>query len=252
MSKSPKENSHKQMSLTSAPTTLTNLSRGYADSYSLRAAIQAIPGLGGSLDTMLAGLGARWQMERFEAFISSLDRRLTAVEGPGRVPALEPSEPLYDFIMEAIEKTIRTRSIEKREAFAAIVERQVRNPGTWDEAESALKLIGDLSELQLEILLLAMKTEPCAPPFEGLRVVAFQRLENGPMVVLPEHFSATPLNALRLACADLVAKGLLRDVGVGRLSMASVTHFALTDEAQWLLDWLRNQPESSFPRRPVS
>lgn len=59
---------------------ITKASAYYCDKFALRAVIQAIPKLGSSLDTMLAGLGAKWQYERLEDFIYKLNERLSRLE----------------------------------------------------------------------------------------------------------------------------------------------------------------------------
>ena len=58
---------------------ITRASVRYAEAFPLRSLIQGIPYVGGSLDTILAGLGSRWQYERLSAFLRLLHRRLKAV-----------------------------------------------------------------------------------------------------------------------------------------------------------------------------
>jgi hypothetical protein len=44
--------------------------------------------------------------------------------------------------------------------------------------------------------------------------------------------------ALRLACSELTARGLLRDEGVGRWDAIAMNYFVSTDLATWLQNWL--------------
>jgi len=69
---------NREASITQLPQAgaITRLSAQYAHAFPLRSLIQGIPYVGGSLDTILAGLGSRWQHERLSAFLSLLDRRL--------------------------------------------------------------------------------------------------------------------------------------------------------------------------------
>ena len=90
---------------------VTKASAVYCDKFPLRSAIQAIPGLGGALDTMLAGLGANYQYKRLEDFIADLNKRLSHVE---QLVNIEPSEPLFDFILQTFDQVRQTRSEEKR------------------------------------------------------------------------------------------------------------------------------------------
>jgi hypothetical protein len=135
---------------------ITRASARYCDKFPLRAAIQAIPGLGGSLDTMLAGLGANWQYKRLEDFISRLNERLGRLEQWGSLSSVDPSESLFDFMMNTFDQVIRARSEQKRERFANLVANQVVKKREWDEAETACRLIGDLSDIHIKILDIAI------------------------------------------------------------------------------------------------
>ena len=92
------------------PDWVTKLSAAYEKVFPLRAAVQAVPMVGGTLDTMFAGLGARWQARRLEDFIQKLSSRLSHVESIQSASLLVPSEPLYDFIRQVLEHVVKTRS----------------------------------------------------------------------------------------------------------------------------------------------
>jgi hypothetical protein len=228
---------------TPAPGAITRLSARYADTFPLRAVIQAIPVLGGSLDTMLAGLGARWQYERLADFLSTLDRRLRGVEHYESLPDIEPSEPLYDFTLRVLDQVIRSRSATKRAAFAAIAARQVIQQKPWDEADAATRLLGDLSDLDVAVLSAAACAPVCEVPFEGLRVMTLSsRTLGGGATLVGSVVSGAPEHLLRLACAELVARGLLHDEGTGRLSVGAMEYFVVTELGQWFLAWLTDSP----------
>ena len=218
---------------------ITRASVRYAEAFPLRSLIQGIPYVGGSLDTILAGLGSRWQYERLSAFLRLLDRRLKAVENAEPTPEVQPSEPLYDFVMQVFDHVLRTRSERKREAFAAIVARQVIEQNSWDDAESAARLASQLSELDIQVLVAASHAPLCESPFDGLRVItASQKNLGGGVTLLQTLFPGVPERGLQLACAELVARGLLHDEGIGRLSVGAADYFVLTDLGRWLIQWL--------------
>ena len=222
-----------------APGAITRLSSRYADAFPLRSVIQAIPILGGSLDTMLAGLGARWQYDRLVDFVSAVDTRLRGVECYESVPEIEPSEPLYDFVMKVFDHVVRSRSARKREAFAAIVATQVIEQKPWDEAEAATRLLADLSDLDVTVLTTAASAPICEAPFNGLRVVTLSaKALGGGVTVLRSVVSGAPEHLLRLACSELVARGLLHDEGSGRLSVGAMEYFVVTELGHWFLAWL--------------
>ena len=59
---------------------ISKLRQQYADIVGLRASVQAIPYIGGSLDTLLAGRAAQIHLQRVEKFASDLAHRLAVVE----------------------------------------------------------------------------------------------------------------------------------------------------------------------------
>jgi len=164
---------------------ITKASAIYSEKFLLRAKMQLIPCIGGALDTLLAGLGAKYQLDRLENFIGELDVRLNRMEG---LAAIKPGEPLWDFIMQVFDQVIRTRSEEKRKRFANLVANQVVRDSNWDEAETAGRLLAVLSDLHIQVLDLAFKIKPCDHPdaWSGRRVLTLadrnkfsQRKEKG-------------------------------------------------------------------------
>jgi len=158
---------------------ITKVSAQYCDKFPIRAAIQAIPGIGSSLDTMLAGLGAKWQYERLEDFVSKLNEKLNRAEQSGKLGSVEPSEAWFDFMMQTFDRVIKTRSEEKRMRFANLVAKQVVNQCDWDQAETACRLIGELSDIHIRILDVAIK----APVYKDV---------SGRGVITVEDKSAVP------------------------------------------------------------
>ena len=59
---------------------ISKLQQRYVDVVTLRACVQAIPYIGGSLDTLLAGRATQIQLQRVEKFASDLAHRLASVE----------------------------------------------------------------------------------------------------------------------------------------------------------------------------
>ncbi len=221
----------------------TQVSSSYAEKFPLRAAIQAIPWVGGSIDTLFAGVGAKWQYDRLDKFLKVLHERLGRIEKLDSLEAIQPSEPLYDFTMRVFDHVLRTRSDEKRRRFAAIVAHQVQHPLTWDEADAMTRLLGDLSDLHVDILVQIKNAPLLADPFHGLRVVKvapIERIEDRPPHVtnLRTLLPGINLAALQLACSELAARGLLHDEGVGRVGVSAMTCFIATQLADDFLKWI--------------
>jgi len=227
---------------------ITKASSQYCDKFPLRAAIQAIPWLGSSLDTMLAGLGAKWKYERLEDFISKLNERLSRLKQSGTLPTVQPSEALYDFLMQTFDQVIRARSEEKRKRFANLVSNQVVNLCDWDEADAACRLIGDLSDIHVRVLQKSIEVGESSHFLEGLRGVTFcdkfahSRDSKNNIVDLRSIFPSLVDSAISVICSELVSKGLLRDAGIGRFDARPMELFVTTDLAKWLMDWI-SEPE---------
>lgn len=222
-------------------TRLTKLSLDYSNAFPLRALIQGIPALGGSLDTMLSGLGSKWQTERFENYIKLLEERLARLEknqGPVKV---DPSEPLYDFIIQTFDYVLKTRSEEKRSGFANIVANQLIKKSDWAEAETASRLLNDLTDIHVQILLAALGLKRPPGFTHMVKSVTFSNKYNdAESVDLRILIPGTSIMAIRLACSELIARGLLHDDGVGRAGVGTMEYLAATELTSWFVDWIKD------------
>ncbi|MBY0472621.1 hypothetical protein K2X30_15760 [bacterium] len=235
------------------PTKLEKLSAQYGDLTVIRAIIQAIPYVGGPLDTLMSNGGQKWKMERAEHFLTSLDEQMRMLATPPKLTDLVTSEELYDLVHYSLEQAVKTRSSEKRSRFASIVRRQLAEALKWEESEAAAHLLADLSDTDIKILDEIANAPVCGTPFDGLRVAELE-LEKPIDDKIPcETFK--PLNifgaitgisqhAIRMSCSDLVSRGLLKDEGVGRYGGVAMHFFVATDGAHWFLDWIKTDSKS--------
>ncbi|MEA3195492.1 MAG: hypothetical protein QOD26_3825 [Betaproteobacteria bacterium] len=75
--------------------------------------------------------------------------------------------------------------------------------------------------------------------FENIRVVTLKRASNKMNdAVLEAALPDVPLNSIRAICAELVARGLMHDEGIGRWDTAALEYLALTDFGQDFLEWV--------------
>jgi len=230
--------------MTSEPNQVTsavaNAAQQYSEQTALRAAIQLIPYVGGAIDTLVTGKAIQIQTQRIEHFLRELQARLEHVE---MIKANVDDDAFTDLMLTTFEKVSRARSDDKRNRFANIVSRQVVEAQPWEDAEMAVRLVSELEDIHIEIANTALSAPPCDKGFDGLRVVTLaapsnqDSAGNSPLLLsdaLPHYSSA----ALRMACAELTAKGLLHDEGIDRWDMGAMQYFVATDLASWLQEWL--------------
>lgn len=215
----------------------------YADSITSRAVVQTIPVVGGALDTIMAGYGTQIQQERFYRLLDILTRRMDEIEG---VNPIEATEEFLDLIRVAVENSVRTRSDIKRERFANIIANTVISDiKPWDEAETVMKLLGELEDIHVEILFKIVKTPACQrSSFEGMKVARLlpssESISDSQFLMLFEEFEQYSPWKIQLACSELLSKGLLLDEGTNRIGVGSMELLILTDTSKWLIEWLRS------------
>ena len=214
-------------------------SERYSNLYVIRGLLQAIPIGGGTLDTWLAGPGEEWRGKRIEAVLEQVARLVALFPDQEALAGSEPPEQLYDLVMMILDRAARTRSEQKLLYLANLLAGQIVNPQSWNEAEDAARLLSDLNEYHLRILHEVTTTGASYQGEEpGLRVVAIDEHGNrfpGPTATfLNDLFPEIPVFALHLYCSELVASGLLNDIGAGK-GMYPPKSFAATDLTIWFM-----------------
>ena len=87
----------------------------YSQATSLRAGIQLIPYVGGSLDTLVGGKGSKILEKRLTGFLNALSERLSQIETAANI---DPNESFFDLMMITFDGVLRARSEGKRNYFA--------------------------------------------------------------------------------------------------------------------------------------
>ena len=186
-------------------------------------------------------------MERAEHFLTNLDEQMKALKNPPKLKDIATSEELFDLVHYSLEQVTKTRSGEKRKRFATIVRRQIENAFEWKESESAARLLTVLSDADVEVLAAIASAAPCGKPFEGLRVAELEQerpvddkipRDTFQPLILTQALPRMSRVAIRLCCSDLLARGLLKDEGVGRWGGIAMRFFVTTEGAYWFLDWI--------------
>ena len=209
--------------------------------------MQLIPYIGGPVDTILSGRASRIQMKRLEQFVLELRSRLDAVEV---INADVNGDEFSDFMLSALEKVWRARTAEKRRYFADVVSRQVVEAHSWDDADMAIRLVAELESIHIDVLTAVLSVQQTKGNTTELNVVALDAEPSGSVIgnfaqTLTSKLGGRYSNvALRLACSELTARGLLHDDGIGRWGAKAMTYFVATDLAVWLRSWLAQESET--------
>lgn len=248
--------------MTKAGTFLQTTSEKYSEETSFRALIQVIPVVGGSLDTLMAGQGTTIQKQRIESFLRDLERRMTLVES---APAVQPTEELFDLMMNAFDSVVRTRSEKKRKRFASLVANQVSMRKDWEDVDTALRLVDELTDLHIEILTIARNAPISdATRFQGLKIISlFDEYDNfkdggerdmgyecGAVSYrneppnLVKYLPKYSYNVLRMACSELVSHSLLYDVGIGLSYEKPLTYLQPSNLTEWLFSWISEEGQT--------
>ena len=221
--------------------TVETTAEKYSEGAEFRAMIQLIPYVGGAIDTLFAGKGAKIQRQRFEMFLQSLDSRLKKIEGCSDIA---PDDDFYDFMVGVFEAVVRSKTQTKISRFTALVTNQVLHAQPWDQADTATRILKELEDIHIKILQTVMHTPVCDTPFQGLKVSALtkplDKFVQPAATPLIKQFPEYPEALITLTCSELVSKGLLSDEGVGRYGTRVLQYFAATKSAEWLFNFIQD------------
>ena len=211
----------------------------YSDKIAVRTLVQAIPYVGGSIDMLFSGRGAKIQFERLEHLILELQKEFDNLRS---IPNYD-EESFLDLVIQAMDSTIKTRSSEKRTLFAKILTKHIVSSKSIEESEIALRISSELDLVHIQVLVKVLELPANEKPFEGRRMfgVSEKYVTKGPLGYLPLLQEMLPHHSeiiLRSACSELLARGLLFDEGNEIIDMKSLEYFKPTQVADWLKEWL--------------
>lgn len=132
---------------------LVQASKVYADQTVIRAAINAIPFVGGSLDILLSSSGQNFVIKRIETFISELNNQLKQLDNSKINQDFLATEAGFDIIIKAFNSAARTRQDEKLKLYAKIIKGALTDSKTYeeDEPEIYLRIIEELTVKELRV-----------------------------------------------------------------------------------------------------
>jgi len=208
----------------------------YGESTSTRSLVLALPYVGSSIDLILSKKGQEFAQKRVDTFLEKLGTRLEALENC--TLSQEDEEGFFDLFQAAYERVVRTRSEDRIDRFAALVGSCLGGDKSWDEAEAAVRLVSDLTDTHIRILIIVTNLRVSdRESFEGLKIIPVtdsKIIDDVPPLI--SKFDQLSEAALKMYCSELISKGLLHDEGIGRWSCGSLNLLVPTTLADWLLE----------------
>ena len=124
----------------------------YSELTLLRAAIAAIPYIGGPIDILLSSKASKITQRRLGEFIDFVTAEMAKLDQQTIDREFIESEEFYDLLMKAFDRSIRTRSTEKKRVYARILRAGVESGGADSTtAEDYLDIVAELSEAEIVI-----------------------------------------------------------------------------------------------------
>jgi hypothetical protein len=132
---------------------LVQASKVYADQTVVRAAINAIPFIGGSLDILLSSTGQNFVIKRIETLISELNVQLQQLDNSKINHEFLETEVGFDLVIKAFNSASRTRQNEKLKLYAKILKGALTEGKEYqeDDPELYLQIIEELSVKELRV-----------------------------------------------------------------------------------------------------
>lgn len=132
---------------------LVQISKGYADQTMIRAAINLIPAVGGSLDLLLSSSGQNFVIRRIEKLISELSEQIGELNESKINHAFFEKEEGFDLVIKVFTSASRTRQNEKLKLYAKIIKGALTEGKEYQEEEPELylQIVEELSVKELRV-----------------------------------------------------------------------------------------------------
>lgn len=225
---------------------LQQIASGYEDSPKIRALIQTIPYIGGSIDVLITSQAPVFRYNRLEKYINSIAEY--SRKNPEKIETLinRFPEEVFDLFRSHIEESDRTRDDVKRSMIANIFINQSNITKNWNEPETATRLLRHLTVDHIRLLKAICEAPVCIDPYQGLKVSVISEprsKETNQFLILEKVFGEIPKEQLRILISELLSLGLIKDEGVGRFGASAMEKFSPLKGGDWFLNWIFVNPE---------
>lgn len=132
---------------------LVRASKIYGDQTIIRAAINAIPYVGSSVDILLSSSGQTFIIKRIENFISELEKQIGLLDKSKINSEFLKTEQGFDIIIKAFNSASRTRQTEKLKLYSKIIKGAISLDKEYeeDEPETYLRIVEELTLKELKV-----------------------------------------------------------------------------------------------------
>lgn len=220
---------------------LDTKSQLYLERDDLRAVIQAIPLVGGSLDTLIASRGRKILQRRIFYFLGSLAREMDRIEQETVDPQFFQTEQGFDLLQQALNETTETRNDSKIRLYARIV-REGSTTGDFGDPldpEAFLSIAGDLRPIEFAAGL-ALYEKQQVPREEDENEL--QKLQRVGWKDLDEPFSQLDESEIDFLISRLDSVGLMEEISGGFVGYGGGT-YRTTSTFDHLVEFLGDEIE---------
>lgn len=214
---------------------LDKVTKRYSDNLLLRTAIQALPYVGGPIDTLLSGKASKIQQARIECFLDETNKKLQTIEKEKIDYEFIESEEFFSIFQNLLEKVIRTYEKEKIEIFSNIFVNSIvkENSKTYYK-EGFIDMVFNLSALHIKILRFFYHRHNVLRSL-GIEYTSVDEISKE--LGLGNNIQAEKF------CNDLMRYGLIYDWGVGRYNYVR-GRYSMTPYASHFVKFILEKQEA--------
>lgn len=210
--------------------------RCYSNSASARISTCLLP-FGSAVDILLMSRASSIERNRALRFLLNVNECLSRLD---YVEMDASDDILLEYLADIVNRAKTARTQDKLERFASIFVNQCKDALPWDDAFLLNRLISDLEDLHIEILMLATSLPPQQVGSEALStIIATDSHACENVYVLQERLPGHSDESIKISCLDLANKGLLFDDGSTRAGMYGTDWFKATPLSFWLVKRLK-------------
>ncbi len=219
---------------------LAKASEIYSENAALRAAVNLVPYVGGSLDILISSRGQSIIQKRMLKFLDELKVEMSRLDEQAVNKAYLESEEWFDIVMRTLEAVAKTRNGEKVRLYAKMLSSSVSTPADLHySSEDYLTIISELTPREIRVARVLFNQQHDRP----------QETETELQWALGKGWndmseqSQVPKEELQFALLRLQRAGLAKEI-TGTLLDYTGGVYVITDAFRRLMDFLRERPDA--------